>query len=173
METTSDLILAGIVFKPVKGFENYYVSADGAVFSKISNSFRKPVINNKTGYPTLILTCKGTKQRIAKALHRIVAEAWLPNPKNYECINHKNENKLDNHVSNLEWCTKAYNNTYNGKTQRCCKKIIQIDLQTGEDIKVWDSARKAAENLPTNYKNISAVCRGKRRSAGGYGWRFV
>lgn len=167
-----DIVYAGIVFKPVKGFESYYVSADGAVYSTISGNFRKSVINPQTGYPTMVLRKKDGK-KFTRTLHRIVAETWIPNPENLECINHINENKLDNHASNLEWCSKAYNNTYNGKTQRCCKRIQQIDLCTGAVIKTWSSARKAAAHLQTNYKNISAVCRGKRRSAGGFGWRFA
>lgn len=167
-------MLAGIEFRSVKGFENYYaVSADGAVFSKISNKFRKQIINKQTGYATMVLSNPSEKVKKTKAVHRIVAEAWLDNPQNFECLNHKNENKLDNHVANLEWCSKAYNNKYNDKDQRCCKKIAQIDLDTGNIIKVWDSARKAEKHFDTNFKNISAVCRGLRRSAGGYGWRFV
>lgn len=167
------IFLAGIKFKPVKNLKGYYVSADGAVFSTISMRFRKAVINKSNGYPMIMFKNKGMNKAICKTLHRIVAETWIPNPNNYECVNHINENKLDNHATNLEWCTKAYNNTYNGKDQRCCKKIVQIDLQTGEAIKEWNSARIAAAHFPTNYKNISAVCRGKRKSAGGYGWRFV
>lgn len=168
----NEMILAGIVFKPVKGFEQYYVSADGAVFSTITNKFRHAVVNERTGYPMMFLNAPdGTKK--CKTLHRIVAETWIENPNNYECINHINENKLDNHVYNLEWCTKAYNNTYNGKILKCCKKIAQLDKETGEIIKVWGSAREAAKSLDTNFKNISAVCRGLRKSAGGYGWRFV
>lgn len=166
--------LAGIEFKPVVGFENYYVvSADGAIFSKISNSFRSQILNNKTGYATVILSNPAQKFKKTKTVHRVVAETWLDNPNGLECINHKNENKLDNHASNLEWCSKAYNNKYNGKDQKCCKKIAQVDLETGVVIKVWASARKAEKHFNTNYKNISAVCRGLRKSAGGYGWRFV
>lgn len=151
------MFLAGIEFKPVVGFEEYYeVSADGAVFSKITNILK----NLKTGI------------RKTKTVHRIVAEAWLNKGSN-DCVNHKNENKLDNHIYNLEWCTKAYNNTYNGKTQRCCKAIEMYDLDTNKTILTFSGAREASNKGYANYKNISAVCRGKRKSAGGYGWRFV
>lgn len=121
----------------------------------------------------MVLCNLDTGEKKTKHLHRIVAETWIPNPNNYECINHINENKLDCHASNLEWCTKEYNNTYNGKTQRCCKKVAQIDLKDGNIIKIWDSARQIDSAGIANYRNVSAVCRGKRNKAGGYGWRFV
>ena len=166
--------IAGVEFKPVKKYEQFYeVSTDGAIFSKITKRFRKQIVNSKTGYSAIVLCNPETKEHKTVSVHRIVAETWIPNPNNYPCINHINENKLDNHVSNLEWCTKAYNNAYNNKTQRCCKAIYQIDIKTNAIIKIWKSAREAAPHFNTNYKNISAVCRGKRKSAGGYKWRFA
>jgi hypothetical protein len=167
-------MIADIEFRPVKGFEDYYlVSADGAVFSMIKNRFRKSVINESTGYATMVLSNPSNGFRQTKTLHRIVAEAWIPNPDNLECVNHINENKLDCHSTNLEWCSKHYNNTYNGKTQRCCKKVAQINISDGRTLKVWDSARQVHKSGIANYKNVSAVCRGKRKSAGGYKWRFI
>lgn len=163
----------GTNFREVVGFEDYYeVSDRGEIFSKITMKFRKPVINQKNGYAYVVLCNPKKKLKRTIAIHRIVAEAWLQGEK-LECINHKNEDKLDNRVSNLEWCTKAYNNTYNGKTQRCCKSVAMCDLQTHEVIQVFPSARIAEKHAMTNYKNISAVCHGKRKSAGGYEWRFV
>lgn len=165
--------IAEIEFRPVIGYEDFYeVSADGAVYSKISKSFRCPVVNPKNGYAQIVLCDPAKKEKKTKYLHRIVAEAWLEKPDGCDCINHKNENKLDNHVYNLEWCTQKYNNKYNGKDQRSNKAIIQLDAKTGEIIKTWESARKASDNLKINYKNISAVCRGLRKTAGGYRWRF-
>ena len=160
-------------WRPVVGLEDYYtISDDGQVFSKITNRMRKPVINTKNGYAYVVLVDPINKIKLTKAIHRLVAEAWLPDERS-ECINHKNENKLDNRVSNLEWCTKAYNNTYNGKTQRCCKQVAMCDRVTKEVIQIFPSARVAEKHAATNYKNISAVCRGKRPTAGGYAWRFV
>lgn len=159
------------IWKPVVGFEGFYeVSDHGEIKSLRSMKIRKPIFNSQNGYNALVLS--GDHFKKTMYVHRIVAEAFVENPKNYGFVNHKDENKLNNVVSNLEWCTKAYNNTYNEKTQRCCKKIIQIDPETG-DSTPWRSARKAHEAGIANYKNISACCRGLRKSAGGYEWRFA
>ena len=155
--------------RPVKGFEGFYeVDECGNIYSLRTNKIRKPVLNKTTGYLTVVL-CGRAKKTLT--VHRIVANAFIPNPESYQCVNHKDENKTNNNVSNLEWCTKAYNNTYNNKTQRCCKKVVQI-LPSGKEV-IWSSARKASEAGIANYKNISACCRGIRRTAGGSKWRFI
>lgn len=157
------------VWLPASGFEKYYeVSNTGKIRSRRSGMERKQVPNNATGYLTVVLC--GDNFRKTVTVHRIVAATFLKNPDNLPCVNHKDENKHNNSVDNLEWCTKEYNNKYNGKTQKCNKKVIQFcDGFT----KVWDSARKAHEAGIANYKNISACCRGIRKSAGGYQWKFA
>lgn len=156
---------------PVVGWENsYYVSNLGRVFSLKNSIVRKPVPNKQNGYLTVIL--HDGKRRKTATVHRLVAEAWCERPPGFDFVNHKNEDKHDNRADNLEWCTKYYNNTYNGKTQRCCKAVEQLD-ENFNLIKVWKSAREACSTLGIEYKNISTVCRGFRQRAGGYRWRFV
>lgn len=160
-----------VVWKPVLGFEQYYmVNRSGDVLSLRSGRLRVPVPNPQNGYLAMMLS--GVRETKMVYVHRLVAEAFVENPNGYGFVNHKDENKRNNNASNLEWCTKAYNNTYNGKTQRCCKPIVQVDPNTGEET-LWASARKAAEAGFANYKNISACCNGKRNRAGGYEWRFA
>lgn len=171
------------VWRPVKGFETYYeVSNYGRVRSlnyivkwsygktRINKGkIRKPV-RNKNGYYMLILgDGQGNKKSVY--IHRLVAEAFCKNPNGYDTVNHINEIKTDNKAKNLEWCTKEYNNKYNGKNQKHCKPIIQLgkDLQP---IKEWESARQASQELNIEYKNILSVCNGKRNYAGQYVWRF-
>ena len=158
--------------RDIPGYEGLYtIDENGKIFSFISNKERKPVLNRKNGYYQVSFK----KEGITKTLyvHRLVALAFLGVPEgDCNCINHKNEIKTDNNYKNLEWCTQAYNNKYNGKTQRCCKPLIGTNIVTGEKVQFL-SARKAAEFSHANFKNISACCRGKRKSAGGYIWRFA
>ena len=172
-----------VIWKPVKGWEAFYeVSNYGEVRSLSRTSYsslgkeyqrkgriRKPVYCKGNGYYTVVFS-DGNKRKTA-LIHRIVAEAFCDNPNNLDTVNHKNENKVDNRADNLEWCSKAYNNKYNGKDQRSCKPVAQLTLDGGL-VKVWRSARAAAKELNIQYKNISAVCRDKRKQAGGFKWRF-
>ena len=157
--------------RDIPGYEGLYtIDENGNIFSFISNKERKPVMNPKNGYYQVVLKKKGEAKTLY--VHRLVALTFLGTPKdNCNFVNHKNEIKTDNNYKNLEWCTQAYNNTYNNKTQRCCKSVIGIDAN-GQQIQ-FQSARIAADCSNANYKNISACCRGKRKSAGGYQWRFA
>ena len=102
------------IWKNVTGFEDYYmVSNEGTVLSKRTGKIRKAVPNKQNGYLMMFLCGKDSKKCVY--LHRIVAEAFCPNPNGYGFVNHKDENKHNNHCENLEWCTKQYNNVYGNK----------------------------------------------------------
>lgn len=157
-------------WRPVKGYEQFYlVNQNGDVLSLRSGKLRKPVPNCRNGYLTMFLCGEHGKKCLT--VHRIVATAFCEKPDGCDVVNHIDENKHNNNASNLEWVTKSDNNTYNYKTQRCCKSIEQID-ESGTVIKTWPSAREAAAALGITYKNISSVCHGLRPRAGGYIWRF-
>lgn len=135
-----------------------------------SGKLRKLVPNKQNGYLMVVLC--GDHCKKAVTVHRLVATAFCKKPDGCDFVNHKDEKKHNNISTNLEWVTKAYNNTYNGKTQRCCKVIEQLS-EDGEVINTFPSARIADSILGIQYKNISAVCRGLRTRAGGYRWRFA
>lgn len=159
------------MFIPVKDFEKFYaVNESGDILSLRTGKLRKPVLNKVNGYYYVVL-CGDSKKRTAP-VHRIVCEAFLPHQDGLDQVNHINEDKRDNRVENLEWCTKAYNNKYNGKDQRCSKPVVGRSLDDGQET-IFASARIAGQITGAQYKNISAVCRGKRRTAGGYSWRFL
>lgn len=159
------------IWKPVVGFEKFYeVSNTGKVKSLRSGKLRKLIPNSKNGYLYVVLC--GTDFKNTFTVHRLVAMAFCEKPNGCDFINHKDEDKHNNNAENLEWVTKYYNNTYNGKTQRCCKAIEQL-AEDGTVIKRWSSAREAYKALGIEYKNISTVCRGLRPRAGGYRWRFA
>lgn len=85
--------------KPIKNYEGLYsITEDGQVFSHISNKFLKTV---KKIYEEVRLKTKDGKQK-CHFIHRLVAETYIDNPNNYPCVNHKDENPLNNHVDNLE-----------------------------------------------------------------------
>lgn len=105
---------------------------------------------------------------------RLVAKAFIPNPNNYPIVNHLDANPLNNHFSNLEWCTQSRNIQYaydNGtKIPPHMRKVAQYDMD-GNLLKIWDSIAEAER--ATNAYNIRKVCTGKRNHAGGYKWQYV
>lgn len=110
------------IFLPIKDFPMYEVSNKGNVKSLYKNKLMKP--NLKYGYYQIVFYKKnGNKKQESRYIHRLVAEAFIPNPNEYECVNHKDENKLNNCVDNLEWCTKQYNNVYNDRAKKAGLKL--------------------------------------------------
>lgn len=105
-------------------------------------------------------------------IHRLVAETFIPNPYGFKCVNHKDENKLNNRVSNLEWCTYQYNVRYGKGALARNSRVIQYDMG-GNAINIWESANEAAEAFGINYQGISACCRNLKKSSGGYMWSYA
>lgn len=135
----------------------------------------KPAIQKSVGYKFVVLSKQGKTKGFR--VHRLVAKAFIPNPNNYPCINHKDENKTNNSVENLEWCTVRYNNMYGTKGLKTSiansKKVNQYDLD-GNLIKKWNSILSAEKNLEINRAsvNISACCKNKIKTAYGYKWEY-
>lgn len=161
------------VWKDINGYEGLYqISNLGKVKSIISNKILKGNENAEYIYVTL---CKNGKQKIKK-IHRLVAEAFIDNPNNYLYINHKDENKKNNIVNNLEWCTKAYNNNYGTRNERMSKnkskyKIIQKDKE-GKIIKKWQNIWDLEHNTSYNKWVIRQCCKNKCKTVYGYKWEY-
>ena len=117
----STIILGGFLM------ENYIINKDSSVWSNLSNKFLKP---EKTANGYLRVELQGKKYFI----HRLVAEKYLSNPNNLPCINHKDENKENNNVSNLEWCSYQYNNNYGNRIAKAAAKkskaVKQLTIDT-------------------------------------------
>lgn len=131
------------------------------------------------GYSTINFT-DGKGKVVSKLVHRLVAQAFLPNPDNLPEVNHKDEDITNNRVDNLEWCTSKYNANYGTRNQRCYesnrkhfKTVYQIDKDCGMIIRWWDSIRNAARSLGICEEQITRVCKGRNITAGGFIWRYA
>lgn len=128
----------------------------------------------KNGYLVVNLKLNGVQSK--KLIHRLVALAFIPNQKDKHYINHKDGNKQNNKVDNLEWCTQSENikYAYENKTKYPPnqKAIKQYDLD-GTYINVFDSIQEAFRLTGICATNISKCCRGQRKKAGGFIWKYV
>lgn len=167
----------------------FYVTEDGTVFRVLNNIVKKcNVALNRDGYQEVSVRSK-THGYHKIRVHKLVALAYLPNPNNYPVINHKDEDKTNNHVSNLEWCTVDHNNHWNnryGKTkwshkspsqealEKLRKPVVQIDPSTGNTIGEFKSAMEAAKVLCIDNSRICKCCHKNSGflTAGGYAWKF-
>lgn len=157
------------VWKPIKGYEGLYeISSIGNIRSSKFNRV-KTSSPDKDGYLVISLW-KNNKQRRFR-MHRLVAQAFIPNPNNYPQINHINEIKDDNRIENLEWCTQKYNNMHGSRLKNLRRRVAQYSLN-GELIKIWDSITSAGNYFGVNTP-IIYTCQGKRNKAYGYIWRYV
>lgn len=164
-------------WKEIAGYEGLYeVSDQGRVKSLKYGKERimKP-LNNTWGYHQVSLCKDGHTKPLL--VHRLVAEAFIPNPQGLETVNHKDEVKTNNTVSNLEWMSKRDNinyGTHNKRMQEALSKQVQmLDKSTGELIATFPSTIEAERITGIHQGNISTCCLGKRKSAGGYIWRYL
>lgn len=175
------------IWKPIEGYEGYYeISTLGNVCSlarvvncnghprKTDRFILCPMVD-RFGYLKVQLHKNGDVKTIK--IHRLVAKAFIPNENGYRCINHKDENKRNNCVDNLEWCTHKYNTNYGTGIRRGVEKrvkpICQYDKH-GNLIAHYNSIGEASKKTGICSSGIGQCCSGNKKYSvvGGYIWRF-
>ena len=164
------------IWKDVVGYEGYYqVSNKGSVRSleRIDNIGRKHRgrtlrLLNHNGYRYIRLSKNGvTKTYI---VHRLVAEAFIPNPKGLLEINHIDEDKINNNIENLEWCTRKHNVNHGTRTEKAIKKLSKkikaVHIKTGE-VLTFDSTQDAGSK-GFNGGGVAQACNGTYKSSNGH-----
>ena len=155
--------------KDIVGYEGLYaITRDGRVWSYRNNKFLKPGLVG--GYHQVNL-CKEEKKK-RYYIHRLVAEAFIPNLDNLPQVNHKDECKSNNCVENLEWCDAKYNNNYGTHTERSVKKRSK-PIYCEELDRTFNGMAQAARELGLNQGNISRCCKGIYKTTGGYHFRYA
>lgn len=165
------------IWKDIQGYEGLYqISNLGRIKSLYKRGNRPPLIIRqpiKRGYYQVGLRNKRTRKFFQ--VHRLVAQAFIPNPENLPQINHKDENKLNNVVENLEWCSVSYNNAYGTRLSRVAEKtgkpVMQYTLD-GEFIKEYPSLSEAARQTKSRLSGISMCCAKKYSNSNGYLWIY-
>lgn len=155
--------------KYIPGYEGLYAATeDGRIFSYKTNKFLKPS-NNGFGYLYVDLCKNGVRKRYR--VHRLIAATYLENPLNLPQVNHKDEDKSNNALSNLEWISPKDNTNYGTGKERSAKSRQKkvICIETGEIFESIDAAGKAKYIDPSC---IGKVCKGKGKTAAGVHWKY-
>ena len=146
--------------KDIPGYEGLYAATScGKVWSYRSKKFLK-LRKNKDGYLQVNLYKDGKPKTYL--VHRLVAETYLPNPLNLPQVNHKDEDKSNNALPNLEFCTAAYNSNYSN-----AKKVICVETQ-----EAFDSLTDAAKAINRSVKTLNNHLKGRKKTCAGYHWAY-
>lgn len=161
--------------KDVIGYEGLYkVTSDGRVYSERKKDWLVP--SYRYGYH--IVNLWKNKKPETRLVHRLVAEAYIPNPLNKPQINHLDECRTNNHISNLEWATANENINWGGRTARQTasmrkkfKKVLQF-MPNGELVREWECASEANKEMGFHVGHILRCCKGEIKSYKNYIWRY-
>ena len=158
-------------FVKIDGFEKYEVSNLGKIRNIKSGKILKPQLD-RDGYLRLCLYENNKRKNLF--LHRIIATTFIDNPEGKPCVNHIDENKLNNDLRNLEWCSVRENMIHGTRTKRVAEKlsqkVIQLDLNDNV-LNEFESMVQAERETGIPNGSISRCCNGKLKSAGGFKWR--
>lgn len=197
-------------WRDIKGYEGRYqisnmgrvISLERAVDMIVKGSNCKRLVKskilkihiNRYGYQYVSLRKSGESKSKNLSIHQLVAKSFILNTKNYSCVNHKDENKLNNRYDNLEWCSEKYNNNFGKHNQNISNSlkgkaksedhilkiiesrnrfpVFQIDMKDGVILEEYRSMREAERSTGIFESNISQCWKGRTRSAGGFRWKY-
>lgn len=162
--------MADAIWKDIPNYEGLYkISNLGQIYSVKRKRILKP-LNSHHGYKRIRLYTD-SQHWTTFAIHRLVAQLFVPNPSNFSEVNHKDENHSNNCSDNLEWCDRKYNVNYGNRTKKTYIPVIMMD-KNNNIIKIFDSQIEAMKETGIKQGNISNYCRGFSKTAGGYKWRY-
>ena len=175
----------------IENHPSYFISNFGRVFSKKSNKVMKNRVVSKNGYQQITL------DNSQLLVHRLVAQAFIPNPNNLPCVNHKDENPFNNDFRNLEWCTYKYNSNYGTNPSRhskkmldrynndqdwksdCIKRLAEIQKKKRKRVVQLDKFNNYLKTYESSYAtekdghlsvHVCDCANGKRKTHHGYKW---
>ena len=175
----------------IENHPSYFISNFGRVFSKKSNKVMKNRVVSKNGYQQITL------DNSQLLVHRLVAQAFIPNPNNLPCVNHKDENPGNNDFRNLEWCTYKYNSNYGTNQSRhskkmldrynndpdwksdCIKRLAEIQKKKRKRVVQLDKFNNYLKTYESSYAtekdghlsvHVCDCANGKRKTHHGYKW---
>lgn len=158
------------IWKRIDGLDKYEVSSFGRVKNSVSGRILNGSVNNH-GYIRYDLCMDG--KRIVRSGHRLVANAFIHKVYGMDIVNHKDGNKTNNNVSNLEWSNyhrNAIHSVYdlNNYPKSNWKKVICVETQV-----VYDTTKYAERDTGVSHTGIISCCKGKRKTAGGFHWEYA
>ena len=172
------------IWKDIPGYKGFYQASNlGRIKRMAAGKIREHILKQFRVGEYMSVGPSVNNVRTQRRVHRLVAMAFIPNPNRFPCINHKDENKLNNTVANLEWCDVKYNCNYGTSILRCSesrknnkysKKVAKVDRQ-GNIVAIYPSLKECKRN-GYNAQIISQLCNQKSgcryKTHKGYFWRF-